>query len=204
VPRDAGNRLDLGHPFGGNPVPFHDGGAGEPEAVSDLGEHSTLRSDRLHSVLHERVLTRGKRLLQAKCFPQVGAPSCTHVLMEIGHRIRKARDLAGLSQTQLAKAAGVSRGLVGQWESHKKSPGRETLMRIAKAATVSAGYLLGEEPLEAISITTVKLEEVALLRKFRQLTPVQQKNLLQLIDASVEIRQDIDQQRRPAKREKVA
>ncbi len=124
--------------------------------------------------------------------------------MEIGHRIKKARELAGLSQTDLADLTRRSRGLVGQWESHKKKPGRESLIKVASATSVSVGFLLGQEEIGATPLTTQSPEEAALLRQFRRLNGVQRKNLLHLVGISVDIRQEIEQQRNPSKAESVS
>lgn len=119
--------------------------------------------------------------------------------MDIGHRIAAARMKAGLSQTELAEAVGVTRGLVGQWESHKKKPGREIMGKLAKALTVSMDYLQGSVEISRISVTISDPREVALVRKFRSLGAVQQNNVHQLLDAAVEVGQQVNQKRRPTK-----
>jgi transcriptional regulator with XRE-family HTH domain len=121
--------------------------------------------------------------------------------MEIGHRIKRARESANMSQTDLATAAKVSRGLVGAWESHLKKPGRETLMRVADATSVSVAYLLGIEKLDHVVLQTRTPDEAMLLRGFRRLAIRQQKNLLQLVGISTDVREQIEKQGGPAERE---
>jgi transcriptional regulator with XRE-family HTH domain len=107
--------------------------------------------------------------------------------MLIGARIRKARLQAGLSQTDLARIAGVSRGLVGQWESHKKKPGRETLLRVAEATAVSVAYLLASAEGPKARIEISKPDEIALLQLYRRLTRAQQRNLRTLLASELQV-----------------
>lgn len=60
----------------------------------------------------------------------------------VGERIRALRKQRGLSQYQLAKAAQVSQGLIWQLEANRKGPGLRTLVRIARALSVSLDQLL--------------------------------------------------------------
>lgn len=106
--------------------------------------------------------------------------------MEIGHRIKKARESAGLTQTALAKACGVSRGLVGQWESHIKKPGRDNITKIAEATSVSVGFLLGTEEFDQSTLTIVDPEETSLVRRYRTLSARQKRSVRELIGAAAE------------------
>ncbi len=53
--------------------------------------------------------------------------------MSLGQRIRSIRTLRGLSSTELARAAGVSRGLISQIELDRANPSIDTLRKIAAA-----------------------------------------------------------------------
>lgn len=101
--------------------------------------------------------------------------------MEIGHRIKQARTAAGLSQTDLARATGVSRGLVGQWESHRKKPGRDVLAKIARATSVTVEFLLGDERLDEAVLVVSDPDEAALLRRYRMLSERQRRSVHELI-----------------------
>lgn len=50
------------------------------------------------------------------------------------HRIRKYRDLRGLTQPQLAKQAGISVWLVSMIENGHVEPGRGTIEKLMKAS----------------------------------------------------------------------
>lgn len=54
----------------------------------------------------------------------------------VGARIRQARISKGITQAELAKRLGVAYQNIGQWESEKRTPRIETLMKIGKALDV--------------------------------------------------------------------
>ena len=56
--------------------------------------------------------------------------------------LKELRSQHGMTQGQLAKAAGVSPGNVGDWESGKSKPGYNALAALARIFEVSADYLL--------------------------------------------------------------
>lgn len=103
------------------------------------------------------------------------------VIMDIGHRIKHARMSAGLSQSELATHVGVSRGLVGQWENHTKRPGRDNVTKLAQALSVSVGYILGSEALDASAIVVTDPDEAALLRRYRTLSDRQRRSIHDLV-----------------------
>lgn len=62
--------------------------------------------------------------------------------MSLGTRMRELREAAGISQEQIAKAVGVSRNAVSQWESDRTRPSTSRLARIAHALKVPIENLL--------------------------------------------------------------
>lgn len=106
--------------------------------------------------------------------------------MDIGERIRAARERAGLTQHQLAEACGVSDTAVTLWENRKNRRGitNEHLEKVAEILGVSMGTLLGEKPPKPLTMRTgatavvVSKTEKALLDLFR--TFPQELQLLQL------------------------
>lgn len=66
--------------------------------------------------------------------------------MSMGQRIRKAREEARLTQTDLAEAAGSKQSNVFRWETGRAEPRAETLLKIAEATGVTINYLMGDFP----------------------------------------------------------
>lgn len=162
--------------------------------MSHLGQHSTLFSNEVHAV-HGLTLTVGKRAVKQNLLTHGMRIPCHNWHMEIGDRIRLARMRAGLSQTQLAKAAGVTRGMVGQWEGEaKKKPGRETLVAVASATGVSVAYLLGqaENPLD--QGPRMDADAITLMKLWHELSPRQKKSHLELFRASVALRRELEKE----------
>lgn len=72
-----------------------------------------------------------------------------NLLQRIGYRVRIARELAGISQGELAQAAGVSRSFVTRIENGTAEPSISTLVQLGAALGVSMGQLIGEHPIRA-------------------------------------------------------
>jgi transcriptional regulator with XRE-family HTH domain len=118
--------------------------------------------------------------------------------MEIGDRIRHARVAAGLSQREMATALGVTHGLVGQRESHRKSPGRDNLRRIAELTLTSMDWLL-RGVAEADGVLVKDAQQITMLRRFALLTDRQRQNLLELLGAAADVARDIKENGEPLK-----
>jgi transcriptional regulator with XRE-family HTH domain len=59
-------------------------------------------------------------------------------------RLKSARNRAGLTQTGLAEATGLSQGYIAQIEQGDKTPSLDTLNLLAEALQVTPGWLLGQ------------------------------------------------------------
>lgn len=68
----------------------------------------------------------------------------TNAQTRIAARIREARQMAGLSQAQVAHILGLSRPSVSEIESGNRRVSAVELSRLANAFDVSATWLLGE------------------------------------------------------------
>lgn len=66
--------------------------------------------------------------------------------MTLGQTIREFRKQKGLSQEQLAEAAGLSRQTIYKWESDQAAPDLENLKLLAAALGTTVSRLLGEAP----------------------------------------------------------
>ncbi|HEY2617824.1 MAG TPA: helix-turn-helix domain-containing protein [Acetobacteraceae bacterium] len=120
--------------------------------------------------------------------------------MAIGDRIRRARLAVGLSQRELAAAVGVTHGIVGQWESHRKSPGRENVRKIAAVTLVDPGSLLQDVGTQSeAGVLVTDLRQIALLRRFALISTRQQENLLELLGVAKDVRRELEEKRHPAK-----
>jgi len=85
----------------------------------------------------------------------------------VGTRIRAARQVAGLTQAELATAVGVSRSAVAQWETDRAGQVGVNLAKVAAVLRVSTEHLLrGAFPTEGGS-SAEDASELALLRLFR-------------------------------------
>jgi transcriptional regulator with XRE-family HTH domain len=70
--------------------------------------------------------------------------------MSLGEQIRSARAEAGLTQEQLASAAGIDRAYISQLENDHKSPTVDMLLMLCGALGVRASKLIAEiEPAES-------------------------------------------------------
>lgn len=204
MPRNAGDALDLGKSLCGHLIPLHNSGPGDPETLGHLGEHAPMSANKVHSVSHDPRLPEGSVTGKGKCLPLVPFLAATYWTMEIGHRIAAARTLAGMSQRDLARAVEVTPGLVGQWESHKKKPGRENLAKVARVTLVSMAYLMGDEPMDQQTITVSDADQIDLLRQYGRLNATQRQNLRQLLGMTIEVREHVEKHRSPSEREEIS
>lgn len=100
----------------------------------------------------------------------------------LSNRIAMARKRAGYrTQAAFADAIGVSRGLVGQWETvDGKRPGRDNLLKIADLCGITVEYLVGNAP-ETRVISNLSAREIELVLLFRRLNDLGQENFLKTL-----------------------
>ncbi len=77
--------------------------------------------------------------------------------MNIGDKITAMRKQKNLSQTDLGKAAGVSREIIGRHERNEVLPSIEVAAKIADVLEVSLDYLAGNSKKAAVDKKTMKL-----------------------------------------------
>jgi transcriptional regulator with XRE-family HTH domain len=77
--------------------------------------------------------------------------------MNIGDKITALRKQKNLSQTELAKAAGVSREIIGRYERNEVLPSIEVAAKIADVLEVSLDYMAGNSKKAAVDKKTMKL-----------------------------------------------
>jgi transcriptional regulator with XRE-family HTH domain len=66
----------------------------------------------------------------------------TKTTLDVGTAIRKLREAKGITQEELAGAAGMMRSNISRIEAAKHRPTLETMERIAKALKVSVADLI--------------------------------------------------------------
>jgi transcriptional regulator with XRE-family HTH domain len=89
---------------------------------------------------------------------------------ELAARIRAARLAQGLTQEQLARAVGVTRSAVAQWETGRAGQVGSNLARIARALGTGAAHLLSGEQEAGAAPLALRGDEMALLRAYRDCT----------------------------------
>lgn len=120
----------------------------------------------------------------------------------IAARLKELRLRLGYTdQRSFALAIGVTGGLVGQWETGAKVPGRRNLQRIAEICAVTVDYLLGNAPAPWEQRPPANGQdplERELLRLFRLVSPIFRHNLVNLLRQAVEMRTMADEDCEPA------
>jgi len=98
---------------------------------------------------------------------------------EIGSRIRMAREMAGLSQGQVAKLMGLHRPSVTEIEAGNRRVSTDELEQFAALFDVSTSWLLGED--ESGKPDQAKLQLAA--RELEKLKPEDLDRLMKLLAA---------------------
>jgi transcriptional regulator with XRE-family HTH domain len=96
----------------------------------------------------------------------------------IAGRIREARKMAGLSQTQVAKMLDLHRPSISEIEAGNRSVSAEEIAQLAEIFDVSASWLLGEG-IDKIDLHDNKLQLAA--RELQKLKPEDLDRLLRLL-----------------------
>jgi len=65
--------------------------------------------------------------------------------MSVAARIKKRRNELDITQTELAKSAGLTPAAISQFESGARKPSFDTLSSLADALKVTTDYLLGKK-----------------------------------------------------------
>ena len=83
----------------------------------------------------------------------------------LGQRIKKAREEAGLMQSELASKIGVkSAGVISNWETDKSKPDADKIVLLCGVLRVSCSYLLDYYGSEEVTSS-----EAQLLASYREL-----------------------------------
>ena len=79
--------------------------------------------------------------------------------------IKKLREDAGYSQSELARHLDVTRSSVNAWEMGLSTPTTHYIVALAKLFHVSCDYLLGIEPKHQIVLDSYSESEIELIYK---------------------------------------
>lgn len=105
--------------------------------------------------------------------------------MTLSHRIRYAMDRAGLSQTELADRAGVTRGTVSNWVNGRSASVKTSVVGpLAKALNVSAVWLMdGRGDIDSPPPADVPEDALVIAKILTRLVPQQRELIDILFDA---------------------
>ena len=81
------------------------------------------------------------------------------MILNIADRIKYLRDKADLTQTDLARALGISRSAVNSWEMSLSTPSLSNIVEMTKIFHINADYLLGANDKIFADITELSNEE---------------------------------------------
>ena len=105
--------------------------------------------------------------------------------MSFGERLRTARALKSLTQSQLAEAAGIHYTQVGRYEKKGAVPAADVLARLADALGVSSDYLMNGTPDEHAAAHLTDRDLLEHFREVERMPPGDRAVVKQLIDAFV-------------------
>ncbi len=86
-----------------------------------------------------------------------------------------------MTMKQLGIALGVAESTISQYETGKRQPDNETLLRMAEFFQVTVGYLLGAEPKEKPAIATDDELTKEFSRLMSQLSPEEKRIVISQI-----------------------
>ena len=85
----------------------------------------------------------------------------------IGQRFRDLRKQKRMSQTELAKSAGVSQTTVTAWETGKAEPSSSAVSKLADIFNVTTDYLLGRPDKQETKKDDVELSDDDVIMTWR-------------------------------------
>lgn len=94
--------------------------------------------------------------------------------MSIGSRIKECREQVGITQEELAKILGVSKGAIGNYESGASYPKIENMTKLFKILKTDANYIFQDET-KTIPKDMLSESEKKHIKKYRKLDPYGQE-----------------------------
>lgn len=107
----------------------------------------------------------------------------------MANRIREERKKAGLTMKELGDIVGVAESAISHYETGKRQPNHETLLKISSVLDVTVGYLLGAEEQQENPATLSDGEvDTRIWDRWEQLTDQEKELFLAQIDAVLKLR----------------
>jgi transcriptional regulator with XRE-family HTH domain len=100
--------------------------------------------------------------------------------MPFGNRLKDARIRKGMTQEELARAVGVTKGAIGNYESELSSPKEVILIKLMKILNIDANYLY--QDMVASTPVSLSVQEQRLLSAYRNASPKYQELALELLE----------------------
>jgi transcriptional regulator with XRE-family HTH domain len=102
--------------------------------------------------------------------------------------LKALRESKKMTQTQLGEHIGAKKSAISLWESGKRQPDQETLVRLANFFEVTVDYLLGREesPIERPETKTTSSDDPLteqIMAKARLMNEEELRQLLRIMDA---------------------
>lgn len=89
--------------------------------------------------------------------------------MSIGDRIKQRRKELNLTQPQLAKILGVSKGTIGNYESNICAPNEKVLLKLFSALQCDANFLYQDNDMIVKKEKKITPHETEIIKKYRRL-----------------------------------
>lgn len=105
--------------------------------------------------------------------------------MGIGRRIREARELAGLTQKELARKIGVTSSAIANYENDTSHPKESILYALIDALDIEPNFLF-QDCVSVSPSNTIASEEYDMVLKFRKLDSYSKKIVLSIIELELE------------------
>ncbi len=100
--------------------------------------------------------------------------------MSIGKRLKEARKAAGMTQEELARAIGITKGSIGNYESEVSSPKEPILIKLMETLSIDANYVYQD----FMNSSVFTDEEIILVNAFRKADPGIRSSVRKLLDIS--------------------
>ena len=109
--------------------------------------------------------------------------------MSIGKRIKECREKVGLTQEELAKLLGVSKGAIGNYESDASYPKIENMTKLFELLKTDANYLFQDDFINIGSEerSAKNIKEINLLMGYRKLDNISKEVVDKIIDIELKL-----------------